>query len=69
MEVCARRGARREGARLCGEEGTLELLACALLVRAGEQGKVRVSHLGAEGYLTDLGYPKEVLERLKTRLR
>ena len=59
----------REGALLCGEEGTLKLLASALLELAGAQGKVRVSPLGAEGYLADLGYPQEVLERLKAKLR
>ena len=69
FELFARLAALREGALLCGEEGTLKLLASALLELAGAQGKVRVSPLGAEGYLTDLGYPKEVLERLKTRLR
>ena len=69
FELFARLAALREGALLCGEEGTLKLLASALLELAGAKGKVRISSLGAEGYLADLGYPKEVLERLKTKLR
>ncbi len=69
FELFARLADLREGALLCGEEGTLKLLASALLELAGAQGKTRISPLGAEAYLADLGYPQEVLERLKTKLR
>ncbi len=69
FSLFSRLSAMEEGALLTGEREALVPLCSALLELAGAKVKQSVSPLGAEGYLSDLGYPRAVLETLKNKLR